>query len=560
MPRYRSAVMSASLLAMALAGCNKSPQDMNATSANTGLPPLPAALPMLAGPASQIIPAPPVSALPVRHYVGLSRPSRERESYAYLDRASDVQDEIGDAPPDYGYDNNDGVSPWVWQTNGGDYRYAEPADDGYRDYYYQPGADDPYLVRTRDHSYAYAGGALVAIYLINGALLPPEQYGGYRDEASRYFWRGQQLRQAADQRPHQGVIAANWAAQRPQFSAAQASWAAARSQQAAWQAYHARNDPSQQPGWQQEHQQRQQVAQQFAGWQSRGLAGAPPAVLAAVGALAAMPRAARQPGVILPNEPPSAVLRQPAIPGQQGFAGPEQSHRRDMASPQGVAPMAGPIPNNGVQAAAVREQQLAAQREAQRQAVASQQQALASQRAEQEAGRARQQAAALQQAAVARQQQLAARTAAQQQALASQRTEQEASRARQQTAALQQAAAARQQQLAARTAAQQQALASQRAEQEAGRARQQAAAQQQMIANVHRQQEMAAQEQVAAQRHEALMAAHQAQLHALAAQKQAEVARTPAVRPEAKPPASHAQALHEAPRPDPGHEKDRHEP
>ncbi len=537
---YRSAVVSVSLLAMALAGCNKTPQDMTATTANSGLPALPAALPMQTGPASQLVAAPPVSALPVRRYVGLSRPARERESYAYLDRASDVQDEIGDAPPDYDYDNDDGVRPWVWETNGGDYRYAEPASDGYRDYYYQPGEDHPYLVRTRDRSYAYAGGALVAIYLLNGALLPPDRYDAYRDEASRYYWRGQDLRHAADRRPHEGVVAANWAAQRPQFDSDRASWAAARSGQPDWQSYHARNDPSRQQGWQQEHQQRQQVAQQFASWQSRGLAGAVPAALAVAGARA-MPR---QPGQGMPDGRPPAFSGPPARIG-----------------PQGVGPGAGPLPGNGVQAAA-RDRQLAAQQQAQRQALASQRLALA-------AGQAQQEAAAERHAAAARQQQMLARNAAQQQgqrqALASQRAEQETLRIRQQAAAQQQAAV-REQQLAARTAAQRQELAGQRAGQEAIRARQQAAAQQQAVAreqqlvaqgaaqrqalagqraeqsaNQARQQAMAAQQQSAArqqaQQREAQVAARQEQLQAVAAQRQAQVVRAqaPAPRPLAPP-------------------------
>ncbi|MDP9056856.1 MAG: hypothetical protein M3N34_05935 [Pseudomonadota bacterium] len=439
MLRYHTAIASVSLLALALGGCHKSSQDMSTTTPDNGLPALPAALPMQNGPASQPTIAPPVSAIPAGRYVSVSRPVNDREAYAYLDRASDIEDEIGDAPPDYDYDNRDGVAPWVWKTNGGDYRYAEPTANGYRYYYYRTGAEYPYLVRAHDYSYAYAGGALVAMYGANGALVPPDRYGSYRDQASRYFSRGQQLRQAAGQRPHQGVVAADWAAQRPQFSAAQANWAAARTQQPAWQAYHARNDPSHQPGWQQELQQRAAVAQQFSGWQSHGFAGAPPPVLAAVGAHATVA---------------------PAAP--QGFARPNQPQPRDFAAPQGRAPLAGPPPgpvaNIADQAAMAHERQLAAQR----------------------------------------------------QALASQRLAQEASQAQHDAAAQRQAAAARQQQLAAQNEAQQQ------------------------VANVHRQQDMAAQQQVAARQqvlqHEALLAARQAQLHALAAQRQADVARMQASR------------------------------
>lgn len=390
MLRYRRATASLSLLALALAGCNKSAQDMTAAtsspspnaSPDSGLPALPAALPMQTGPASSLTPAPPVAALPVRRAIGLARPPAEREAYAYLDRASDVQDEIGDAPPDYDYRNDDGVSPWVWQTHGGDRRYAEPSSDGYRYYYYQPGAQYPYLVRTHDYSYAYAGAALVAIYALSGALVSPDRYDGYRDQASRYFWRGQQLRQASDQREHRGVNAANWAAQRAQFSAAQANWAADRAQQAEWQAYHAQNDPSQRPGWQQEHQRRQQVAQQFSGWQSRGLEGPPPPALAGgVGRSAgyhqpdAYPRQPDNGG----RQPDRAGLNGTVTgePGQHGLGRPNpaqgQDHqRRDGGSPQGGFAPGDQNPNKAVQAAAGRDRQLATEQEARRQAQASQ--------------------------------------------------------------------------------------------------------------------------------------------------------------------------------------------
>jgi hypothetical protein len=343
MLRYRTTAMSVSLLALALAGCSKSAQDMTAATASpspdSGLPTLPAALPMQTGPASQITTAPPATALPApRRYVGVARPANDRDAYAYLDRASDTEDEIGDAPPDYDYDYDGGVRPWVWETANGDYQYAEPVDGGYRYYYYQPGAEYPYLVRTRDYSYAYAGGALVAIYALNGALLPPDRYGQYRDQASRFFSRGEQLRQYSDQRPHQGIIAANWAARRAEIAAAQANWAADRAQQSAWQSYHAQHDPSQQPGWQQEHQQRQQVAQQFAGWQSRGLSGPPPQALAVPG-----PRAvARQPanahaGFASPN---GAAGPQPAAGREQHLTGPAPDQRQPGANPR-LSPEAG---------------------------------------------------------------------------------------------------------------------------------------------------------------------------------------------------------------------------
>ena len=51
-----------------------------------------------------------------------------------------MTDAIGDAPPDYAFDY-EGVSPWAWQTSDDYVTYAEPIDDGYRYYYYEPGRE-----------------------------------------------------------------------------------------------------------------------------------------------------------------------------------------------------------------------------------------------------------------------------------------------------------------------------------------------------------------------------------------------------------------------------------
>ncbi len=272
--------MTALAVAGLLAGCNKAPdnaaaQTGNATAAdsNAALPALPQALPMETGAATSLGLAPPASALRARTPVQIAGLASSSDSYAYLDRAAGQSDAYGDAPPDYAFDY-DGVSPWVWQAGDGSTEYAEPVDGGYRSYYYQPGADEPYLVRDGDYSYAYAGAALVAIYL-GGRLLTRQQWGDHARYAAGYRDRAENLYHASrDNR--RGVIAANWAARRDQIAQQRGAWAAERAQQADWAAYHRDHAAQEQDHWAQDRQQRAVAAQRFDAWRQQDYRGQAP--------------------------------------------------------------------------------------------------------------------------------------------------------------------------------------------------------------------------------------------------------------------------------------------
>jgi len=278
--RLRNGSMTALAVAGLLAGCNKAPdnaaaQTGNATAAdsNAALPALPQALPMETGAATSLGLAPPASALRARTPVQIAGLASSSDSYAYLDRAAGQSDAYGDAPPDYAFDY-DGVSPWVWQAGDGSTEYAEPVDGGYRSYYYQPGADEPYLVRDGDYSYAYAGAALVAIYL-GGRLLTRQQWGDHARYAAGYRDRAENLYHASrDNR--RGVIAANWAARRDQIAQQRGAWAAERAQQADWAAYHRDHAAQEQDHWAQDRQQRAVAAQRFDAWRQQDYRGQAP--------------------------------------------------------------------------------------------------------------------------------------------------------------------------------------------------------------------------------------------------------------------------------------------
>ncbi len=263
--------------ALALAGCNKSSTVTNDASAdqNTALPALPEAVPMQTGPAAPPAMAPAANALPMSSRVSLASVPQPSDAYAFADRASGFNDAIGDAPPDYAFDYN-GVSPWAWQTSDGDTEFAEPVAGGYRTYYYQPGADSPYLVRDPSYSYAYDGPRLVAVYGAGGALLAAAAYREHVDAASRYRERAADLYRASREREHRGVVASNWAARRSEISAEQASWAADRARQADWQAYHQSHEAAERDHWDAERQRRSSEAQRFTAWQQEDFRGAQP--------------------------------------------------------------------------------------------------------------------------------------------------------------------------------------------------------------------------------------------------------------------------------------------
>ncbi len=121
---------------------------------------------------------------------GGARPLGEAEAlhddrYAWIDRADWISDTIGDAPPDYYFDY-DGVEPFVWET-GGDYlTHAEPIDDGYRYYYYEPGADYPYIGRDPYYSYGYRDGRIASVYDRQGRYLAAAEAQRQAEAASRY--------------------------------------------------------------------------------------------------------------------------------------------------------------------------------------------------------------------------------------------------------------------------------------------------------------------------------------------------------------------------------------
>ena len=271
--RHRRLATAATIaLAVALSACGKG-NDQQMTT--TVLPDLPATLPLDASPSTAWPAAPAVASLPPAAPIRTVRVANPDNYYGYADAAWDYQNVLGDAPPDYYFDY-DGADPWAWEGYDQSVVFLEPIDDGYRYYYYRPGADEPYFVRDPYYGYGYDDGRLAVVYDSYGGIVPYDDYGPRRDYAARYLTRGRDLFEASRRNDRRAVSAANWAARSAAISAAQARWSAARSNQAAWNAYHTRAAPRQATYWREEAVRRQSDTQRFATWRNDAFRSPPP--------------------------------------------------------------------------------------------------------------------------------------------------------------------------------------------------------------------------------------------------------------------------------------------
>ncbi|HLI66009.1 MAG TPA: hypothetical protein VKU90_06560 [Caulobacteraceae bacterium] len=254
---WRLALMTGAA-ALALGACH--PQ----TQAVSSAPAPQAALPLTTASAPPIVAAPDAGALPPAPPVSVRYVQNPTDAYAYADYADAANAGFGDAPPDYAFDYEGGERPWVWQGDDNSVRIAEPlSGGGERYYYYRPGADTPYYVRDPDGSYGYDGGALVAVYDVDGRLI-----GGagarQTDAASRFLYRARALFEAAHQRQREAVAEQNWAARRAAISAEQARFDQQQASDADWRAFHQTHAQQETNDWAAERYRREAEAARYA--------------------------------------------------------------------------------------------------------------------------------------------------------------------------------------------------------------------------------------------------------------------------------------------------------
>jgi len=237
------------LACLALAACNRNQAQQPVTGAPI------AALQLATAPPPPTHYAPPASALPPPPAPArlAYRPPRER--YRYLTDAYDMADAFGDTPPDYTVDY-DGERPWIWRADDGAYRMVEWLPEGARYYYYEPGADTPFLIEDPDYAYAYDDGALVGIYTPAGALIQDRLARQRAYDAARYYRRAEDLYRAAQREQREAAYAADWQRRAPTLIARRDRWAAARETDPEWRDWSRAHRSEEAQRWAPERQQR----------------------------------------------------------------------------------------------------------------------------------------------------------------------------------------------------------------------------------------------------------------------------------------------------------------
>ena len=209
----KTRLAAAAAMALALTACkDNGPRASDA--AGLPLPVLDASMPY----------APPA---PVERYA----PER---GYRLAERAYGVQRAVYETRPDYAFDYGDEES-LAWETADDWSMYAEPWDDGYRYYYYEPGASYPYFVRDDDYGYGYNGaGVLVAVVDTRGRYLPAEDFRRVAPVAGRYYVRGHDLRDAGLRGQRLRVDERAWTDRAPRVRRSADPWLSAARDDGDW--------------------------------------------------------------------------------------------------------------------------------------------------------------------------------------------------------------------------------------------------------------------------------------------------------------------------------------
>ena len=230
-----------SAAALALSGCKTGDQPS-------------AALPPVAEGAA-LADAPTADSLPPAPAVPVSEVADAADTYAFPDRAYEMSDMFGDAPPDYVYDYNN-VQPWVWVSDDGSECVVEPVPGGERYYYYEAGADQPFFVEDPSYGYGFEDGRLVAVYDHSGRPLSMGDLETRAPIAGRYLMRARSLYEASRQDRHEPVAESNWTARRGMIAAQRQAWQQQMTQDPNWRSFHAQNAPAVEAHWQGERVQR----------------------------------------------------------------------------------------------------------------------------------------------------------------------------------------------------------------------------------------------------------------------------------------------------------------
>lgn len=275
--RTRAPLIAVLLLGTALGGCNPGPAPdvQPSDSGSAAADAAPATLPLTTSGPATLVAAPPPSALPVGGQLPLRRLANRRQGYSWLDRANYQEEAFANAPPDYSFEQ-DGVRPWTWASGDGARVITEPVAGGYRTYYYDAGAQEPYLVRDPRYAYAYENGALVGVFASDGTMVDPQPGTEQAIDAARYHARARALWRNAQDGQRVPVNAHVWGDQRADLSAQRVTWQSHQAENPDWAAWSNDHAAQERSRWDDVRAQHQQAAQQFDTWQQQQYRGPPP--------------------------------------------------------------------------------------------------------------------------------------------------------------------------------------------------------------------------------------------------------------------------------------------
>ena len=233
-------LLTSALGVITLAACNKSAAPIQPDAANVAVAPV-APLPLdTSVPMSAPATAPLAGSLPSAPPARVSAPKSRQARYDYVNRAADLNSGFADSPPDYAVDYQ-GSRPWVWRAQNGSSRVVESTPEGERYYYYESGADQPYLVRDSRYTYGYERGQLAVVYDAYGRPLPDGSLKGQAILAGRFLARAQALFAAVQQQRHEAAYAANWQARQAALMQQRQVWERQQKQDVEWRAWSAQH-------------------------------------------------------------------------------------------------------------------------------------------------------------------------------------------------------------------------------------------------------------------------------------------------------------------------------
>lgn len=213
--RPAAILLASTALAVGLCGCK--PDHRAAPVASAGTPPL--------GPLDP-------GYAPAAY--GAAAPAPPAQAYAYPQRAYRMSRVVHQRPPSYAFGYGD-EQPWVWDDGDQGTMFAEPIDDGYRYYYYEPGEAYPYFVQDPDYGYAYGpDGALIALFAATGALIAADHWRDHAPYAQGYWTRGYDLDRAYRHSTRFPVQPAIWREHAPGVYSGHDRWFRAAQVQPGW--------------------------------------------------------------------------------------------------------------------------------------------------------------------------------------------------------------------------------------------------------------------------------------------------------------------------------------